>query len=380
MSMATSSTATDALDAAGLLASDLWIDRPDALDEIARRRRGGRLGGEEAQQLTQLCVEGYCVLRPTFPAGLFEQLDADVELLWREQPSDIAYSYHSLLTRFSGTDADKRRPSCRVADLHAFSEAARALYLDSTLFRFVESIFGEPTIATQSLYFEWGSQQALHRDPMHVQMKPPAHLLAAWVALEDIAPESGPLVYVPRSHRLPYYQFAPGRIVHDDGADGTEGILRAEAWDREHCAAAGIAAQPFLARRGEVLIWHHSLLHGGSIAADPQRTRKSFVIHYTTQSAMPEVASTYLDPHECDAAGQPIRRVLTTTRRLLGFPAVGFESPLHAVLVAEARGSIELGRGDTLRARIAAMEASRFWKLRNQWFAVKRALGLSRER
>ena len=32
-----------------------------------------------------------------------------------------------------------------------------------------------------------------------------------------------------------------------------------------------------------------------------------------------------------------------------------------------------------LRARVAAMEASRFWKLRNAWFRVKRGLGLTRE-
>jgi SAM-dependent methyltransferase len=34
---------------------------------------------------------------------------------------------------------------------------------------------------------------------------------------------------------------------------------------------------------------------------------------------------------------------------------------------------------EALRARMAAMEASRFWRLRNAWFAVKRALGVSRE-
>ena len=32
------------------------------------------------------------------------------------------------------------------------------------------------------------------------------------------------------------------------------------------------------------------------------------------------------------------------------------------------------------RARIQAMEASRFWKLRNAWFAVKRGVGLTEER
>ena len=35
---------------------------------------------------------------------------------------------------------------------------------------------------------------------------------------------------------------------------------------------------------------------------------------------------------------------------------------------------------EALRVRVQAMEASRFWKLRNAWFAVKRGLGLTEER
>src|SRR6266516_4337125 len=77
-------------------------------------------------------------------------------------------------------------------------------------FRFVELIFGAPAIAFQSLYFEYGSQQGLHRDPMFVVTDPPSHLLASWVALEDITPDSGPLAYVPGSQHLPWYEFEPG--------------------------------------------------------------------------------------------------------------------------------------------------------------------------
>jgi hypothetical protein len=61
---------------------------------------------------------------------------------------------------------------------------------------------------------------------------------------------------------------------------------------------------------------------------------------------------------------------------------------LHAARcdLAAARGELAAYRGQAeaelagLRARLAAMEASRFWKLRNAWFAVKRALRLTDER
>jgi len=42
----------------------------------------------------------------------------------------------------------------------------------------------------------------------------------------------------------------------------------------------------------------------------------------------------------------------------------------------QARADSEIGG---LRARIATMESSRFWKMRNAWFRLKRAIGLTRE-
>lgn len=42
----------------------------------------------------------------------------------------------------------------------------------------------------------------------------------------------------------------------------------------------------------------------------------------------------------------------------------------------QARADAEIGG---LRARIAAMESSRFWKMRNAWFRLKRSVGLTRE-
>lgn len=80
-----------------------------------------------------------------------------------------------------------------------------------------------------------------------------------------------------------------------------------------------------------------------------------------------------------------------------------FEGPLHVALLRSARLGLlcsyldqqrmrteheaELARLradaeeriDVLETRIAAMRASRFWKMRNRWFALKRRLGLTDE-
>ena len=101
-----------------------------------------------------------------------------------------------------------RRGGCRIHDIHSHCPAALALYLDRQIFDWVRLFLGEEPVAIQSLYFEYGSEQALHRDPVVVPIQSHGHMIAAWIALEDIGPDCGPLIYVPGSHRLPYFETA----------------------------------------------------------------------------------------------------------------------------------------------------------------------------
>jgi phytanoyl-CoA hydroxylase len=40
-------------------------------------------------------------------------------------------------------------------------------------------------------------------------------------------------------------------------------------------------------KKGDVLIWHGALAHGGSIITNPNQTRKSFVCHYSRMQGLP---------------------------------------------------------------------------------------------
>ena len=310
------------LNSDGQLYSELWLDHPRAHQRIAKRQRRGELTAERAEQLRQFSEKGYLILSLDLDEEVYTAIDGAVDGLWRDRPADVAYAYHSLLTRFADADADHRKPSCRIADLHTVCDEALELYLHPEIFEVIDLIFGEPTVATQSLYFEWGSQQGLHRDPVYVQMSPPSHLAAAWIALEDIGPDCGPLVYVPGSHRLPYYQFAPGRYLFDHGLDGDDELKASQAWDERHCVEAGLELETLTCRRGDVLIWHHSLLHGGSYPTDPALTRKSFVVHYSTLASMPRVLNSYVRP-----GAEP--EIFASEKILERDGCHGFDSPLH---------------------------------------------------
>jgi ectoine hydroxylase-related dioxygenase (phytanoyl-CoA dioxygenase family) len=212
----------------------------------------------------------------------------------------------------------------RIPDLHSHSPHARELYLHPKIFRFVELIYGEPAVAFQSLYFEYGSQQGLHRDPMFVVTDPPAHLLASWVALEDITPDSGPLAYVPGSQHLPWYEFEPGSVVCNQGVS-PERRAEFRDWTEAQMRDRGLEVAPFTCRRGDAFIWHAGLVHGGTPIESPGKTRRSFVVHYCT-AAHKASRTAGMRVRE----GDGWRRATRTTETVIqGENARGLENPLR---------------------------------------------------
>lgn len=318
----------------GLLASDLWIDQPDAHERIQTLSKRGEITGEQGEQLARIVEQGYLSFYLGLPDRVFDEIQEAVDRIWKEKPPDLAWASQGPLRSFAEADEVRdRRPSYRIADLHSHCAAALDLYLDPTIFRYIELILDQPAVATQSLYFEYGSQQPLHRDPVFVQTQPPSHLFAAWIALEDVGPRCGPLVYVPGSHRLPYYQFEPGEWRLDNvrlSGREKEAMLEMAEFDRQQAEAHGLKPQMFTPRRGEVLIWHASLLHGGAVVEDPSLTRKSFVVHFSTRAnyRVRRQRIVELVPGE---GGEKVERtrILETEQLFTRDGRAGFDNPLR---------------------------------------------------
>lgn len=265
------------------LQSDLWLDQPDAHERIEERLVAGLISPDEAARLHTFVDSGFLTFSIDLDASFCEAFDDDVSGFWTDRPADLAVSPPTPQgpTSFRDWDGRVKAPGYRIPDMHSHSDRALDIYLHPGLFRMVELIYGEPAISFQSLYFEYGSQQALHRDPMFVMTKPASHLLASWVALEDITPDSGPLAYVPGSHRLPWFEFTPGSIVSGHSVT-KEQRAEFEAVTAAAISDGGLVVEHFTCRRGDAFIWHAGLVHGGIRIADQNRTRKSFVTHYCT--------------------------------------------------------------------------------------------------
>ena len=169
--------------------------------------------------------------------------------------------------------------------MFAFRQSARIRAAgEGQLRELVGTLLGHETTLFQSINFLTGSQQRTHSDSIHMSTFPLGGMAAAWVALEDITPDNGPLHYYPGSHHLPYYLNADYRNEGSDWLIGDKDYSAYEQFIAGRVAELGLEKKVFLARKGDVFIWHANLMHGGEPHRDPAQTRKSMVFHYFSQA------------------------------------------------------------------------------------------------
>jgi ectoine hydroxylase-related dioxygenase (phytanoyl-CoA dioxygenase family) len=146
------------------------------------------------------------------------------------------------------------------------------LCLDPQVGDLLDAAFGYPAVVYSSLIFVKGTEQDVHRDSPYFATSPEGFFFGVWFALEDIHPDSGPLRYYRGGHRVP-----ADRSGSVEGyGDSVEAACRAQGLE--------LAVLPPV-QKGDVVLWHPDLPHGGSPIADPDRTRKSMVVHYKAGTA-----------------------------------------------------------------------------------------------
>lgn len=258
---------------------EMWIDRKDELE--ARRTQ---IADDLRPHLDEFVERGYTVFNNAVCPEQVKQILTDLNNIF-ETPDNYIYTQHQVFGVPEGMS--EFQVTSRVQDLFALSQAARDAIATPVIKRFVEMLFDDDVIAMQSLSFHFGSEQAMHQDTAYVVCQKPLHLVACWIALEDIKLGSGELVYYPGSHKFEHFLFANGRKHWHQKNDGHDIHNRFLASLHEKAQEKGIKAERFLAKKGDVLLWHADLAHGGAPITDPALTRKSLVAHYCPKSDGP---------------------------------------------------------------------------------------------
>jgi hypothetical protein len=254
-----------------------WLDRPGALDQVDRALARGALTEQQARFARDFSVEGAFVAERLFEPAVLDDAWAAYE---------AALADGRIVVPAEAVDETDRYPS-RALNAHRLVPQVRALFYDRKLLNLMEMLLGVAVRPFQTIIGHKGSQQRAHSDSIHMTTYPLGYLAAAWIALEDIGADAGPLIYYPRSHRLPYlFSRDVGISAEDFAATGYVPYHeRYEPAVAELVERAGLEPRRFLARKGDVLVWHANLLHGGAPRTDLQLTRKALVCHYFAEGA-----------------------------------------------------------------------------------------------
>ncbi len=163
----------------------------------------------------------------------------------------------------------------RVQDAWKQVGEVRQLAVAPKVLGALEQLFGRAALPFQTLNFPIGTRQRTHSDTVHFDSRPAGFMAGVWVALEDIDRDNGPLQYYPGSHSLPVY------TLQDFGLEpGYENYPAYETHIHDLVETEGLAAEYGCIQRGQALIWHSNLLHGGAAQRDLSRSRHSQVTHY----------------------------------------------------------------------------------------------------
>ena len=235
---------------------------------------------------------GIAIFPNAVPDDLIGRFLADVEYLDAHRDKfELEVEYKGGRHRLRDlTESPLAAPGTKFICLENISRAAREISLNRFVCDFLSHVFLDAPSVIQSLTFWRGSQQPAHLDYPYVSVQTRLpHLAASWVALEDVQEASGPLAYYPGSHKaglIAPFDWGNGSIIETPESSRT--VADFTAYLAGQVEKLELRPQIFLPRRGDVLVWHGHLLHGGTAIDDPARTRKSYVTHYTSLAAYPK--------------------------------------------------------------------------------------------
>ncbi|GAB4138565.1 MAG: hypothetical protein Fur0041_13570 [Bacteroidia bacterium] len=242
-----------------------WMDQQPSKEDILIKLRKTNIPQHLHQAVLDWPENGYLIIPGAFAAEFCDRISRELE-----------QSIENNLVDFDYTNS-------RVMNAWKACPAIRSAASDQTVLEVLTFILGKKVLPFQTISFLKGSRQKTHSDFIHMTTEPVGYLIASWLALEDIQPGSGALHYYPGSHRLPY--IFGEHFPHSSNAVSVGDDLYGNYENKiaEVIQVNKLKKEIFYPKKGDLLIWHANLLHGGEPVTDSSLSRKSLVTHYFCQ-------------------------------------------------------------------------------------------------
>jgi ectoine hydroxylase-related dioxygenase (phytanoyl-CoA dioxygenase family) len=171
--------------------------------------------------------------------------------------------------------------SPRIIEGWKKSKTIKELALNKKILKLLNFLYRKKPIPINTINFIKGSDQPLHSDYIHFSSSPHKYLTAAWVALEDTNSNNGPLMVVPRSHKLDIIDYRFFNIPTPRSMNELSKYYKVyEKYIMQLVKEKKLTIKPILMKKGQALIWAANLLHGGTKIVNKNSTRYSQVTHY----------------------------------------------------------------------------------------------------
>ena len=223
-----------------------------------------------ATKIQELHTTGITILKKYVPEELCDAIQRDF------------YKFCENSTEEIWTENNKHS---RLYNLHLQSTNILHLLFNDGLMQLLDEYFETKTALNSTIYFEEGSQQCIHRDTPYFWSHPyEGKFVGVWFALEDTTVENGKLEYYPFGHTIPvdpvdfanqYDKNVDSHTLFDHFGEAVEKL----------CIQRGFVKESQDIRKGDIVIWHADLPHGGSPIVNKSLTRHSLVAHYLPEGA-----------------------------------------------------------------------------------------------
>lgn len=168
----------------------------------------------------------------------------------------------------------------RIFNAWRSSDDVRLLATNDVILKHVEERLGGSSFPFQTLNFCKGTQQPLHSDFYHFASRNHSGMCGVWVALEDTNEKNGALSVLTGSHKNSYLFPEDLDIPVGRKNNPYEHYKQYEDAIQQFASSSELELETLFLKKGQAVIWHSNLIHGGSPISDPNSTRFSQVTHY----------------------------------------------------------------------------------------------------
>ncbi len=262
-----------------------WPDLTDSAARLAGKHALGHLDATDVARFQHWQEKGYVLLEKAVDPALIDAFRAEIARDWQQGNEGLVIELADGSNAFPRMLPKYQNVPHKVLDYHSTSKLARDIQFAPAIKRFLGQLFERPPMPFQSLLFRYGTEQEMHQDTAYVVVRSPMEFVGCWVALEDITPGSGELQYYEGSHKIPEFLWCGRGRARPPEWDDHRAFLR---WVCEKSEAQGCPLTRFHPKKGDALIWHADLVHGGSPRLKREISRWSLVSHYCPIDVDPE--------------------------------------------------------------------------------------------